>query len=436
MNEQYQIRHIGGQDMDGQWTEQKTFVRENYYELVGVPLPVFCVSSMIPQKNSIHPKYPWCIAEDSRISKNIETPTGRGVTVSTTYRILQVVKNLDDDKSEEQTISKNYPWLLPAQDVKYEVVRLEESMDYLWRYGKWEETDLHDSLNDADINDSEISANQKDNNWNNYFRPDKQEERWRKKPFQTTAGTKLTGTKQRNILALSFWYFALAKWYKEEDIMKFSDTVNDQDIELIGKKYKKGQVKIINLSFEEDSWKLEDESEESLIKVSMQMQIDDKTWNRDYENISTLFMAYPYQWETVEPNDWPEESKPMKPNTVLKFDPKTHQPSYQPVSEPRLERIFCTMYDPKPINIETLESPVYQPVAKNAIQFFGTREDCLRLNSETDPSEVSEPMYLDKEGRIVWPNPSNGMVDSGLAPKISGYPIELKDFTPLHLPKI
>jgi hypothetical protein len=45
-------------------------------------------------------------------------------------------------------------------------------------------------------------------------------------------------------------------------------------------------------------------------------------------------------------------------------------------------------------------------------------------------------MYLDKKGRIIWPNPETGMVDRGLAPKVSGYSVELKDFTTLHLPKV
>jgi hypothetical protein len=449
--EQYKIIHIGGEDLDGSWGESKTFVRENKYELVGVPLPVFLISPVIPKKNTIHPKYPWCIAEDSRITKNIETPAGRGVTVATTYRVLNIVPNKneeeDEEKDEEQTIARNYPWLLPAQDVKMEVVRLEESMDFLWRFGKWESTDLHDSLNDLDI-DTDKPENTKLNNWNYNNRPDILEERWRQKPFETTAGTKLTGTKQRNIMAISFWYYALKSWYKDEYITEFTDTVNDDDIEIAGKKYKKGEIKIIDLNMENDRWKMIDESEESLIKVSVQIQIDPKTWIRKYENVSNLFLAYPYKWKTIEPSDYPEDCKPMQPNTILEFDSKTHQPLYQennqtdgkPI-EPKLQRIYCTMYDPQPMNIGTVktddsEEATYQPDPQNMIQFFGTREDCLRLNSETDPIEVSEPMYLDKKGRIVWPNPETGMVDRGLAPKISGYPVELKDFTPLHLPTV
>ena len=132
----------GGQDLDGAWGTSKTFVREFYYELINVPLPLFMISPFIPAYNSLHPLYPFAIAKDSKISRNIETPVGRAITVSTTYQILKPNVSLNglSDFDLDAVIRNNLPFLLPAQDVSFEPVQVEEAIDYLYqlschRYG-------------------------------------------------------------------------------------------------------------------------------------------------------------------------------------------------------------------------------------------------------------------------------------------------------------
>jgi len=39
---------------------------------------------------------------------------------------------------------------------------------------------------------------------------------WKKIPFRTSAGTKLTGTTTRNILKMFFWYFVLPSPFFDE----------------------------------------------------------------------------------------------------------------------------------------------------------------------------------------------------------------------------
>ena len=102
--------------------------------------------------------------------------------------------------------------------------------------------------------------------------------------------------------------------------------------------------------------------------------------------------------------------------------------------EPSAQRIFCTMYDPDPKNEGSTDDPIWVSDPQNATQFFGTREDCFRLNPDSEPTEVSEPMYLDENGFILYPDPKTGKVDMSLSPKVSGYTFEPVDFTSLHFP--
>jgi hypothetical protein len=92
------------------------------------------------------------------------------------------------------------------------------------------------------------------------------------------------------------------------------------------------------------------------------------------------------------------------------------------------------MYDPSPNNEGSTDDPIYVQDPQKAIQFFGTREDCFRLNPDSEPTEVSEPMYLDKNGLILYPDPDTGKVDTALSSKIKGYVFKPMDFTPLHFP--
>jgi hypothetical protein len=123
-----------GQDLDGGWGTGKTFVREYYFELINVPLPLFMISPFIPAYNSLHPDYPFAIAKDSKCTKNIETPNGRGITVQTTYQVLKPNKPLTGLSGWEidDVVEENLPSDLPAQDVTYEAVTVEETLNNLF----------------------------------------------------------------------------------------------------------------------------------------------------------------------------------------------------------------------------------------------------------------------------------------------------------------
>jgi len=430
----------GGQDLDGSWGAAKTFVREFYFELINVPLPLFMISPFIPVYNSLHSLYPFAIAKDSKITKNKETPTGRVITVSTNYQMLKPAMPLVGltGFAAASVLAGNMPFLLPAQDVSYEPVAVEESLDDLYVEKTAEEiqdeiTDLPESLRP---------------NWQHYINT------WKRVSFRTTAGTKLTGTRLRNILNMSFWYLANPIWFDEAVVeTQYTGVVNHAPVTVAGRYFPTGTAKIESIELEDNTWEREGAEHLAMKRVQVSLLIDKKTWLKEYENVSSLFMAYPYVWQKANLGE--------KENTKMKINAGTNQPYYYyktadggqqtaadddiltpsteaPTSNveynPSLQRIFCTMYDPAPVNEGDTDNPIYVQNLQKAIQFFGTREDCFRLNPDSEPTEVSEPMYLDKNGFILYPDPDTGKVDTTLSPKIAGYVFKPMDFSPLHLP--
>jgi len=184
--------------------------------------------------------------------------------------------------------------------------------------------------------------------------------------------------------------------------------------------------------------------------------IDKKTWCKEYENVSSLFMAYPYVWEAAGSGEKPDTKMIVDAGTnqprysthmrratvngqteteffVPSFDEEEVPESFDPI-EVSPQRIFCTTYDPEPKNEGDSDDPIWVSDPQKAVQFFGTREDCFRLNPDSEPTEVTEPMYLDKHGFVLYPHPETGKVDVSLSPKVEGYVFMPKDFTPLHFP--
>jgi len=426
-----QIIARGGQDMDGTWGTTKTFTREFYFVLINVPLPLFMMSSFIPAYNSLHPYYPWAIAKDSKCTKNIETDVGRGITISTNYQILKPAVPFNGvGFTLADIIAGNMPFLLPAQDVSYEPVAVEEILDDLY-VEKTQDEIMQEALA-LDVLPDRIN-------------------RWKRVPFQTTAGTKLTGTRLRNILKMSFWYLADPLWFEESAVeTQYTGVVNHAPVAIAGKFFGTGTVKIESLEMEDSIWERADVAHMSMKMVRVSLLIDKKTWLKEYENVSPLFMAYPYVWQKANTGE--------KEKTKMKLHAGTHQPYYyfktangsdedddtpepsteSPTSDveynPSLQRIFCTMYDPAPENEGSTDDPIYVQNPQKAIQFFGTREECFRLNPDSEPTEVSEFMYLDKNGFMLYPDPDTGKVDTELSPKIKGYVFKPMDFTPLHFP--
>jgi hypothetical protein len=273
----------GGQDLDGSWGTGKTFQREFYFELLNVPLPLFMISPFIPAYNSFHPLYPFALAKESKISKNIETPYGRAVTVTTTYQVLKPNKTLTglSGWDIDAVIYDNLPHLLPAQDVEYEPVAVEETLDYL--YVKKTEQEIQDEIASG-TSDFEIDP-------------------WKQNPFQTTAGTKLTVTTTRNILKMSFWYFLESELFDElfedeaEMVTQYTGVVNDDELVIAGRECQAGVAKIESIEITDNTWE-RPESEPYTVKlIKVVLLLDDKTWEKRYENVSNLFMAYPYLWE-------------------------------------------------------------------------------------------------------------------------------------------
>ena len=403
----------GGQDLDGSWGTGKTFVREFYFELENVPLPLFMISPFIPAYNSLHPVYPFVIAKDSRVTKNIETQTGMAVTISTTYQMLRPAMPLRGLSGFDvaSVIAGNMPHLLPAQDVSYEPVAVEETLNDLYVEKSWDER-------------VEEAANRLSPTSPHDIDP------WKTIPFRTSAGTKLTGTTTRNILKMSFWYFVLPSPFFDEAelVTRYAGAINDAPVMIAGRHCPTGTVKIETIEVIDNTWERPDVVPYQLKMVSVVLLLDNRTWKKRYENVSNLFLAYPYQWQ---------DSDSGKKEIKLDFDDKTHQPKYRTSAKNvSPQRIFCTTYDPEPQNINNYdgEEAIWVQDPQNALQFFGTREDCFRLNPDSEPTEVTEPMYLDEKGFVLYPDPSTGKVDTALSPKVEGYIFPPMDFTALYFP--
>jgi hypothetical protein len=145
-------------------------------------------------------------------------------------------------------------------------------------------------------------------------------------------------------------------------------------------------------------------------------------------------MAYPYLWEDSDSGK--KDCKMVMEEDTELPEHKGKYPKYNIDAENvSPQRIFCTTYDPEPTNEGDSSDPIWVSDPNNAIQFFGTREDCFRLNPDSEPTEVSEPMYLDRNGFVLYPDPDTGKVDVSLSPKIEGYVFEPMDFSLLHFPE-
>jgi len=297
----------GGKDLDGSWGEGKTFVRETYYILENVPLPLFMISPLIPVYNSFHPLYPFALAQDSKISCNILKDGGQGITVSTTYKVLKPNVSLTGLSGWDvaSVINNNLPHLLPAQDVKYTAVSVTETLYHLYQ-----------------------------------LKDDKDDE-WESVPFQTTAGTTLTGTTTRNISKMSFWYFVSPDLFDEETLLtKYTGVVNDAPVTIAGRSCPTGTVKIESIEVSNNTWERPEVATYSVKLVKVVLLLDDQTWNTRYENVSNLFMAYPYEWE---------DSDSGKEKIKMKIDPETHQPAYRTHKRhqllPSLEFVYLKAHD-------------------------------------------------------------------------------------------
>ena len=405
----------GGQDLGGSWGGGKTFEREFYFELINVPIPIFMLSPYIPAYNSFHPNYPFALAKDSRVTKNIETLYGRTITVTTTYQVLKPNVSLTglSGLNIANVILENLPNLLPAQDVVYEPVTVEETLDYLYVKKSDEEynQEYQAEVAKADLGNPDLVS------------------RWKEVPFRTTSGTKLTGTRNRNTLKMSFWYFVESASVDEAELVtRYTGVVNNGDVVIAGRLCPAGTAKIESIAFTEHVWE-RPELELVYTMIQVVLLLDNKTWNKEYENVSNVFVAYPYEWE---------DSASGKENIKMKWDEETNQPIYdKDASNLSVQRIFCISYDPDPKIEEDDENEgddIWVSDPQNAIQFFGTRDECFRLNPDSEPTEVSEPMYLDENGFVLYPDPDTGKVDPALSPKVSGYTFEPVDFTPLCFP--
>jgi hypothetical protein len=402
-----QIKVKGGQDMDGTWGVTKTFTRDFYFELIHVPLPLFMMSSYIPAYNSLHPVYPWAIAKDSKCTKNIETQVGRGITISTNYQILKPAVPFNGvNFTLVDLIAENMPWDLPAQDISYEPVAVEETLDDLY-------VEKTESEKQAERDHDDDGVLWMDN--------------WKQVPFQTSSGTKLTGTTTRNIFKMSFWYFVNPAGFDEAVLQtQYTNTVNASDVTIAGRFCPRGTVKIESIEVLDNTWERPEVAAVSLKMVKAVLLIDYNSWNKKYENVSNLFMAYPYEWR---------DTHSGKKNGTFMYDTKTFQPVYNTdVEEVSPQRIFCTTFDPDPQNEGDEDDPIWVSDPVYARQFFGTREDCFRLNPDSEPTEVSEPMYLDENGFVLYPDPITGKVNPELSPKVEGFIYPPIDFSPLRFP--
>jgi hypothetical protein len=223
---------------------------------------------------------------------------------------------------------------------------------------------------------------------------------------------------------MSFWYLANPLWFDEANLeANYTGVVNDRPVTIAGRYFDTGMVKIESIEMDDSVWERAEVAHLSMKMVRVSLLIDKKTWLKKYENVSNLFIAFSYVWEKANSGE--------KECTKMRLVSATHQPEYvveiesSPGSgimvhpkEATPHRIFCTMYAPSPKNEGSIDDPIYVQDPHKAIQFFGTREECFRLNPDSEPTEVSEPMYLDKNGFVLYPDPATGKVDTHFPPKL------------------
>jgi hypothetical protein len=411
MTDQFEIRFIGEEKIEGTKGSTMSFVQEYKYELINVPIPIFLISKFIPEIGSIHPVYPFATVNDLKMSKNISTNSGCGITLSVTYDVLSVDEKAGEHPDIDSLISSNYPFNLPIQDLKFEPVLVDEARRYLFQQGEKKDDDIIENEYDEELD------------------PD-DDEAWRKRAFVTTSGTVLQGTKHRTLVSISFWYYTDTQDIDEFEVeTKFTEAINSDEVKIGNRTYDKWTLKIESIEVEDKTW-----NELELKVIKLKLLFDLQTWEKKFENVSTMFMNYPYDWENN--SSYPEKTR-------LRFDEETKQPLYiipVPADIPKPEdeispvRIFCTLYDPEPINEGTSSEPIWISDPTKATQFFGSREDCFRLNPDSEPSEVTEPMYLDANGFMLYPDAKTGKVNTNLSPKITGCIFVPLNFNELHIP--
>ena len=338
------IEHKGSFETDGGiGSEEITLQRQDDWLLTkGTKLSDFLMSPQCPRTGYYLIKQPWFIVTDVKINREIEAAGDeRGVS---TISSLSCPRGILDDWEKVKEMMENdelQPWFMPLRNYKVATVMIEESMDHLW-----------------DIkNDKPVSI-----------------------PFRTSAGSEMTGVRQRPILQVSFDYDLVN--FKEEYVTQFQNAINIKPVKIAGRKYKAGCVQISCINADEMQQELDDGSELKWWRVSLVLQIDPKSWMREYINAGLYHR--PFEINNYS-HPYIHRKKPERIWTTCREFPLIGPDGKQVTSE---------QYDPDTGEMikDDEGKPILVPVNKTE-RYYGSAVEMQRTNRE-NAVEVTEPMML------------------------------------------
>jgi len=285
---------------------------------------------------------PWFTITNVEVTGEIEEPGDeRHITTLTSFACQRSI--LDDADELDKMLKKDelQPWIMPLKNYKVTTVMIEESMDHLW-----------------DVKDGKAVSI----------------------PFRTSAGSELTGARQRPIRQISFDYDL--KIFQEEYVTEFQNAINIEPVTIAGRKYETGCIQISGINADIVQQKLDDGSLLEWWRVSLTLQIDPKSWLREYLNAGLYHRPveidnnfYPYIHRKKPERIW---------TTCREF----------PLKDSNGKEVTSEQYDPTTGEVikDSEGKPILVPVNKTE-RYYGSAVEMQRINRE-NATEVTEPMML------------------------------------------
>lgn len=368
------IKYKGKVEKSGNITkEEVTFQRIDSWLLekqnnddVEISLSDFLLMRQCPRQGQYLVEKPWFTVKDVAVANEIERGSGgRGITTTTT---LACPRGLFDMREELEELKRNgglFPWIMPLQNYKTSAVMIEESMDNLW-----------------DVQNGKLVL----------------------VPFRTSAGDELTGTRQRPVLQISFDYNLHMSDFREEYLAQFQDVVNIEPVKIAGRQYRAGCVRISSLGADEVEQEFENNAKLQWWRISVTLQVDPKTWQREYLNTGLMHCPidfndkiYPGVWITPPERIWatsrqfPVMDTNGKPAMSEQYDPTTNEVMKDKNGQPQLVPVMETR------------------------RYYGSALQMQQKNRE-NAVEVTEPMMVFPDGFLTSYQAANLPGDNKIGP--------------------
>lgn len=347
----YKCTLKGSEELGGAIGENEITLRRKESWIVGEGANIsdFLVSNFPPKVGSRLKNKPWYAVKSAEVTKEIELPEGgKGVTLLITYSCPTGI--LEQRVQKHQLPDKDiFPWHLPLRNYKTAPVMLEQSMDHLWR--------LEGEGEDA------------------YSVPT---------PFRTSAGTELTGTRQRPLVQVSFEYDLYEKVFKEEYLSRFQNTINHAPITIAGRKYATGQVLISGIGADMQ----QDDAYGFWWRINITFQIDPQTWLREYLNAGLYHRPGPFITYDSASGYYAYAGRPSRIWTSWRNVPVLHVDGTPNMAD---------VTDDNTGELKMENGKVVQEQLMRIEQRYGSQVE-MRKWSRENASEVTEPMMLFPEG--------------------------------------